>query len=284
MRNGLLTAGVLKKTPSTATTPRREAARAKAEEEIDVVKILKKSFKSLIEKPSFLLLYLMPFVVALIAFVHVCLVLGTWTPWTTVGTTSALINFVKGWILWIIVYAIAFIITMLTSQAAIILKAAALKRGKSMSLGGALAKGIRHIPRLFAALVLVGVIVAGPLFLLIGAAVFAPPPILIAVLALVLLAWLIPMIYISIRLALFAQACVLENMGSVGCLKECWHMTKGNFWLIFVTAFLLGIVSIVIGLIPIVGSLIAMVLVGPAGIIAYTLIYLGLRKTRPIRK
>lgn len=277
----ILSPAKLKKSPSEA---RHETARARAEEEIDVIKILKRSFKSLIDEPGFLLLYLISFVVMLIAFAHVCLTFGTLTPWTTIGTYSALTNFVSSWILWIIVYAIAFIITMLTSQSAIILKAAAMKRGRSMSLTDALTEGIRRVPSLFVVVILVGVIVAGPLFLIIGALVFASLSLLMAVLALVLLVWFIPMIYIGIRLALYAPACVLENLGPVECMRECWRMTKGNFWLIFVTGFLLGIVSMVMGLIPIIGFLIAMILVGPVQIIAYTLIYLGLRKTRPSRK
>lgn len=280
----ILGAATSKKVPSAAPIARREAARAKAEEEIDIVKILKRSFKSLIEEPGFILLYLLPFAVLLIAFVHLWMSFGTFPSWTTIQNARPLFNFLRGWIIWLVVYFIGFLVLLLCTQAAIILKADARARGKEMGWGKAFTKGIRCFPRLLAALLLAGIIITWPLLLAIGAAVFAPPLILIAVLALVLIAWLIPMIYISIRLALFAQACVLENMGPVGCLKECWRMTKGNFWLIFVTAFLLGIVSIVIGLIPIVGSLIAMVLVGPAGIIAYTLIYLGLRKTKPIRK
>lgn len=265
----------LKRSPSEA---RREAARAKAEEEIDVVKILKRSFKSLIEEPRFILLYLLPFAVALIAFVHLWVSFGTYP--LEAQNVTLLFNFLRGWIIWIVVYFIGFVALSLCTGAAIILKADAQARGEEMGWGNAFTKGIRCFPRLFAALVLVGIILIGPFSLFIGAVVLAPSPILIAVLALVLLVWFIPMIYIAVRLSLFAQACVLDDLGPVGCIKKCWRTTKGNFWLIFVTGLLLGIVSTVIGLIPLVGSLIAMILVGPASIIAYTLIYLGLRKAK----
>ncbi|GEM_PF-3240520 len=270
----------LRRSPSEV---RREAARAKAEEETDVIKILKKSFRSLIDQPGFFILYLMPFTVALVAFIHFCLSVGTWTPLTMSepsSEASTLINFVKGWAPWIVVYGIVYVITMLISEAAIILKAAVLKRGKNLGPEEALPKGIGRVPSLFAAYFLFGAIVCWPLLLLLGAVWLGPSTVLLLVLTVVFLVWLLPMIYISIRLALLAQACVLENLGPVACLRRSWHLTKGNFWLIFVMSLLLWIVSVVVGLIPVIGSLVAMVLVGPAGIIAYTLIYLGLRKTR----
>ncbi len=286
---GLILTGILlvtlgaatsKKVSAAASTARRKTARARVKEEIDVIKILKRSFKSLIDELGFIILYLLPFAVVLIAFVHIWLSFGTLTPWATIRTSSEIISLLRDWIVWIVVYGIAYMVLFVCADAAIILKASARERGKEMGLDKTLVKGIRYVPRLFVALVLVGLIVVGPLFLFIGLAVLAPLDVFLAVLLLAILVWFIPMFYIGIRLALFAQACVLKDLGPVGCLKECWRMTKGNFWLIFVTGLLLGIVSMLIGLVPQVGLLIAMVLVGPAGIIAYTLIYLGLSRTR----
>ncbi|MEM2878418.1 MAG: hypothetical protein QXG10_02580 [Candidatus Hadarchaeales archaeon] len=272
----ILSAAELKKPNYEA---RRETAGAGAEEKTDIIKILIRSYRSLIDNPGFILLYLIPFMVMVIFFAHVCLTLGTWTPWISVRNYSTLINFVKDWALWIIVYVIATVITMLTAQAAIILRAAALKRGETMSLGDALAEGIRRVPNLLVALVAAGAIIIGPLLLLIWALVFAPTYIFIFVFTLVLI-WFIPMFYISIRLALIAQACVLENLGPIGSMKESWNTTKGNFWLIFVMIFLFGVVSALANLIPIFGFLVATFLVGPAGIIAYTLVYISLREAR----
>ncbi len=61
-------------------------------------------------------------------------------------------------------------------------------------------------------------------------------------------------------------------------MKRSWELTRGNFWLIFVLGFLLGIISTLLSQIPQVGFLIAMIVVGPPSVIAYTLLFLGLKK------
>lgn len=287
---GLALTGILMSILGAATSkgvPRakRPPAPPTAKEEIDVIKILKRSFKSLIEEPGFIGLYLIPYVVILIAVVHVWLAFQTLDP---AAVARTFINVWRGWIVWIIVYAIALLVLFISAQAAIILKAGARARGKVISVGEAFVRGIGYFPRLLVAGILAGLIVAGPIVLLMALAIIffmVPMGAAVAVVAVIgIMLWIIPMIYIAVRLALYAQACLLDDEGCVGCLKRSWGLTKGNFWLIFVTMLLFWIISVVIGLIPVVGSLVATLLVGPACIIAYTLIYLGLRKTRSIRK
>jgi membrane-anchored glycerophosphoryl diester phosphodiesterase (GDPDase) len=148
-----------------------------------------------------------------------------------------------------------------------------------MGVGEALAKGLGYIARLFVATVLVFVIVVGPLFLSIGLLFLG-----VILGALILLVWIIPMIYVAVRLSLVAPACVLDDLGPVECIKECWRVSKGNFWLIFVMGILLLIPCILLNLIPHIGFLIAMFIVGPASVIAYTLLYLGIKETKLRRK
>ena len=248
--------------------PPEKVAPAKREGEIEVVELLKKSFKSLIAEPGFILPYLLPLAVALVLLAHI---------WLTYGTLTFSFS-VRPMLIWIVVYGLAFLITALTATAAIISKAGARARGERLGVGGALAEGIGLVPRLFAASVLVGAVVVGPILLLIALAILLIPSILLVVPLLLAFLWIIPAIYIGVRLALLAQACVLEDLGPVECLKRSWGLTKGNFWLIFVLMLLFGIISFVIGLIPVVGSFVTMLFVHPAALIALTFLYLELRR------
>lgn len=275
-----------KKVPGAPPAVPQKPAPIKREEEVDVIKILKKSFKSLVKEPGFILLYLLPFTIVCIAFVHFWTILGIGSEAVFVRfrSFSEFVDFVKPLLVWIFVYGVGIVITMLAAQGAIISKAGAMERGQSMGLGDALARGVRCVPKLFAAAVLVLVIVAGPLFVSLGLlssgiAAFAP---LLALLGVILLlGWIIPMIYVGVRLSPVAQACVLEDLGPVGGIRECWRVTKGNFWLIFVTMFLLAIPSLLLNQISHVGFLISMLVITPPGWIALTLLYLGIKATKP---
>jgi membrane-anchored glycerophosphoryl diester phosphodiesterase (GDPDase) len=198
-------------------------------------------------------------------------------------TFSEFVDFVKSLLIWAFIYGVAYLVMMLTAQCAIILKAGVMERGKTMGVGDALAKGVRCVPRLFVALLLVFAVVIGPLLLAFGLlflGITTFSPLLAPLGALILIVWILPMIYVGIRLSLVAPACVLDDLGPVECVKECWRVTKGNFWLIFVTGILLWIPSMLLNLIPHVGFLIAMLIVGPASVIAFTLLYLGIKKTK----
>ena len=241
-------------------------------EEIDLVEIIKRSFKALLHEPGFIGLYLLPYVVFLVGFIYIWFIFGTPTPWAVPQIFPEFISFIKGAIVWIIIGAIVFIILSLIAYAAIILKAGGRARGESKSAGEALREGLRHVPRLFGAGILGALIVAGLFFLCIGLAIYVSPAFI-----LVALLWVLPAIFIGVRLALYAPACVLEDIGCVECLKRSWWVTRGNFWLIFVLTLLLVIISFVLGLIPYIGTLISTLLMGPAGVIAYTLVFLGLR-------
>lgn len=247
--------------------------------EVEIVPVLKRSFRLLIKDPGFVGLYLLPYFVLVIAFLHIWSVLGTPNISTAVRTTpelqspSGVQTLIMDNILWIVFSAIAAAVLGLIAHAGIILKATAREKGKSLSFAKALSQGVAYVPRLILAFILAGLIVGGPFLAFIIIAIKATP---IAFLGAAI--WFLPMMYIGVRLALIAQACVVRDLGPIECLRECWRTTKGNFWLIFVTAIILSIISMVIGLIPILGNLISLIVVGPAGLIAFTLIYLGLSK------
>ena len=41
------------------------------------------------------------------------------------------------------------------------------------------------------------------------------------------------------------QACVIEDLGAIECLKRSWMVTKGNVLLIFVTVLIIGILGLI---------------------------------------
>jgi len=88
------------------------------------------------------------------------------------------------------------------------------------------------------------------------------------------------------------QTYVIENLSPIDCLKRSWIITKGNVLLIFVTAIILGIISIIISIpfiitsrvgvlfISTIGSFLSFIIMGPLNVIVFTLLYLILtRKT-----
>lgn len=240
-----------------------------SENEVEVIPILKSSFKSLIKEPGFIGLYLLPYIVLVIATAHLWWILGTLDMTPTIS--SSLQTFLIENIVWIVIYAIGIALIGLTVYAAIILKAAARKRGKTLAAAEAVGRGISYIIPLLGVILLIGLFTIGPFFLFIILANKGPE-----IFALGILIWFIPMIYIGVRLSLGAQICVIKNLGPINSLKESWQITKGNFWLIFVTMLILSIMSGIISLIPKVGSLISALVIGPAGLIAITFIYLEL--------
>ncbi|KXA89225.1 hypothetical protein AKJ57_05660 [candidate division MSBL1 archaeon SCGC-AAA259A05] len=134
---------------------------------------------------------------------------------------------------------------------------------------------------MFVASVLMGLIIGTPFLAFILLAILVSPIGIIGGLI-----WLLPMIYIGVRLSLYAQACVIEDLRPVECLKRSWRTTKGNFWRIFAIGLILamigGIISAAVNLIPVIGStlgsLITTLFIAPATAIAFTLIYLSLAR------
>lgn len=258
------------------------------DEDIEVVPILKRAFKSLVDEPGFVGLYLLPFTVLAIVFFHA---------WTALNIAAAVKNIseIQSLLIenavWIILYIGAFVILGLIAFAGIILKAKARENGKRIGFVKSIRKGSTYAPTLFLIFILVGIIIFGPFLGLIllemmGLSIGIEAVMIIAIGAII---WLLPMIYLGVRLSLVVQACIIEDLGPVKSLKTSWRTTSGNFWLIFVTGLLLGIISIAITIIPriisptigqAIGSLIAGAIVGPAGLIAYTIIYLKLSERR----
>jgi len=96
----------------------------------------------------------------------------------------------------------------------------------------------------------------------------------------------IPVLYIAIRLSLYPQACTLDGLGPIDCLKRSWQISKGNVILIFVTMLILIIIYIAITIpftilsysglpyVSSIGTIIVVAFFGPLYSITLTLLYL----------
>lgn len=250
-------------------------------EDVEVVSVLKKSFKALIDEPGFIALYILPLLVGILPIIYIFLSFET----ANVGGAIYQVGiqaFVMQNIIWIIIFFISVIILGLTALAAVILKAEARERGSFLSFLESLTQGIKYVPRIFAAGLISILILIGPFFAFVPLMMITP---IIGILG--MLIWIILMIYIVVRLLLFPQACIIEDIGPIDGLKKTWGVTKGNFWLIFVVIIIFVLISMPISIIPsfvspllgqMIGSLVGGLIIGPATFIAYTLVYLAISK------
>ncbi len=90
-----------------------------------------------------------------------------------------------------------------------------------------------------------------------------------------LIAFIIPGIYLAIKLVMAGPIAVLNDKNPIDALKDSWDATTGNWWEIFATVLVIGIIVSIIGLIPYVSNFIAF-----AGTIALALIFGSLFKKK----
>lgn len=265
-----------------------------AEDEVEVVPVLKESFNFLRKDPEIIGLFLLTFITVMFHLVYTWLAYGNLmaTPFQMgPGTQGLQLSFV---IEFIIYMAIAMIIGLFV-YSAIILKVSARKEGERPGFLDSLIQSSPHIPSLFVAYLIFMALTFGPYFFFTGAiswfvistGVYSTPPIVIWLL-IGMLIWIIPMIYFAIRLSFFGPACVLEDLGPIDTLKKTWHVTKGNFWLLFAFFLILILISVAI-IIPashlgkiagLAASFGTMLIIGPTATVALTLLYSKLKKTK----
>lgn len=224
-------------------------------EDIDIGHILKKAFKSLIQDPGYIILFLVPSVLTLVFGVISWLVVGI--DFQTLVQASAnpqlLTTIFQDKIpLLIVIGVVSFIVTIVASVtviAAAIKKVEAQETGEKLNVPQSLSVGFSYFPRLLGAMLLFIVIVMLPLLGMVGLimlGVFANNTSLICLSTGLLFLLFIPLIYFVIRLCLFSQTCVIEHLGAVDCLKKSWSITKGKVILLFVTFLIIGIIAFAI--------------------------------------
>lgn len=72
------------------------------------------------------------------------------------------------------------------------------------------------------------------------------------------IAFVIPGVYLAVRLFLAPATVIAEKKRPFDALKRSWEMTRGNWWSIFAVALVLSIIAFFIGLIPVIGTIIGM--------------------------
>lgn len=162
---------------------------------------------------------------------------------------------------WITGIAIIAALIALAGQLAII----RLALGPSVTVGGAIAHGIRRLPVYFLAvllLVIVLLIVAVPIGAVLVAAGVplernAPPsgPLVIAALLYVAL-----ICFLGVRMILSAPVASAEAVGPIGILRRSWELTAGKWWRLFgfVLMFFIGAVVVLIAVGSAVGAVLGL--------------------------
>ena|SRR5438105_832596 len=222
-------------------------------------------------------------------------------PGTTNGTLSdAQISAMKGLVVYLgLVVAVQMLVVLPLSLAAMSRAVSDRYLDRPASLGSSYAAALRRGGALLGAILLLLLIVAGVSAAMVaGVAVstLAGPFGILPAIGLVV-AWVVSLPLLAVRSTLFAQAIVVEGLGSAAGLRRSWRLTHGCFWRTFailVVVFILqtvvgSVIQIPIGLLlsgartgtqELVSqaiSAVTSVVVSPLSLIALTLVYYDLR-------
>ncbi len=265
--------------------------------DISIGLIIKNSIKSIIQDPGYILIYLLPLIISIFAMIHM---------WIAVGADLTNIiqkqNYQTGnfqdilftmMVLGFIYVLLSFIVATI-SLGGLIKKVVIQEKGKKMSFNDAFRSGLETFPRLFVSNILGTLLIAVPIFGILGFVFFATTFQLLCLSMLVAIILFFPLIYIAIRFSFFAQICIIDELKPIACFKKSWSVTKGKVISIFV--FILILISILIAItIPFmilndigvdymstIGNIINIIFFGPLYGIAFTLFYIRiLKKEKP---
>ena len=186
-------------------------------------------------------------------------------------------------------------IVSIVAASAVIVKVSREAEGERYSVTESIGEGLSFLPRLvgayFICLIIILSIFLPAIFLLIYG-ILTESFILILV-SLLLFFIIFPAFYIGLRLSLYQQTCIIQDKGTIDCLKESWRITKGNLLFIFI---LLIFIMILYFVTSIVGDILSVfskeigfitnlslstILVAPIHIIALTKVFLEIAGTQP---
>ena len=272
---------------------------------IDIVFLVKKAFKSMINDPSYIILYLFLLLVTIIPTIAMWFLFGDLQnlDYTYVQNQQVITDFLRENLFSILgiilIYIFVYLIVGTIIIGGFIKKVDLQEKNEKMSVKNAISFGLKIFPRFFAAMIVGIVILYGPFILLTLLLVFSALNEIWGVLCLSCLSMLIIgilWIYIGLRLSLYPYACVIDNKGPIDCFKKSWQITKGNVLLIFalyvimfVICFIFSIPSTIIsylGLPYAVSSVYGMILsvfLFPFFTLTFTLLYLTLSKSHTPR-
>lgn len=166
--------------------------------------------------------------------------------------------------LWADVLVIVASLIALAGQLALI----RLALGPSITVGGAIAHGLRRLPTylLSGIMIMAGLIVAALPFILVLAALGIPldenmkPS---GTVALVAILYLAVALFVGVRMILSGPVASSEAVGPVAIIKRSWTLTDGNFWRLFgfLMAFFVGAIVVLVAI----GAAVGVVIGATAG-------------------
>jgi hypothetical protein len=196
-----------------------------------------------------------------------------WLPQTAAGTASrlntmqdALSRLGQIYPSWVFLGALGVILVSLACSGAMLLIDRALLQGDaSASVGRALAKSLLRLPAvvlfgvIFFLIIMVAMALAATVLalLLVASAslvrsLSVPPPLQVALGVLIVVLYLLPAIYLGVKLQLALAAMFLDDIGPISAMRVSWKLTRGRWWrgfaIISVAGILIYLFQLVFGL------------------------------------
>ncbi|MDY6964962.1 MAG: hypothetical protein SVM80_03195 [Halobacteriota archaeon] len=221
--------------------------------ELGAIDAIKRSLIILMDDPGIIVLYALPTIVILIFRLHLKVI--AWRSMTGDTIDFARIPTVTSTLPLFLIYGIIWLVVGVVAIAGIILKIDANGSDSHIGLEDAFSKGVRYFIPLFVSSIIAVLLISFGLILMV-----------------------IPGIYFSLKLTLFAPACVLEpeNKRSI---RRSWELTRGRILNIFIIVALIEVIAVIIGVVlPFVGSIMTTLIAIQFLVIPMTLIYLDARK------
>jgi len=201
---------------------------------ISISEIIKKSFKSVVRDPKYVILYLLPISVIALFNIFIYFTLSD------IKDSSSLFTFYRENIVllssFFIIYLFVYLIFYCISTAGLIKKVQIQEKKEYMGIKKALSHGVKIFPKLFTSMILGYSIIVSPFIILFIVFIFSMlnSMFTLAGISLIFIITIgIIWIYIYIRLSLFPFACVVEDKWPISSLKKSWYVTQGNVFLVF---------------------------------------------------
>ncbi len=211
-------------------------------DDINIINLIKKAFRSMIDDPGYIILYLIPILINIIPIIYIWFIFDDLQNlnYTNLQNQQYIIGLFRDNIVLLIVIMIVYIFIYLIITTIItggfIKKVDFQEKNEKIGIKDSISYGLRIFPRLFTAQIIGSIILFGPFVLLIFLSIFSALNKIWGLLCFSLLFILIIgilWIYIGIRISLYPYACVIDKKGPVECFKRSLELTKGNVLLIF---------------------------------------------------
>ena len=199
-------------------------------------------------KKSFILLFTDPMLFALaVIYAVIYLVFGIYLSYSIKITNASSLNINLITLYYLLVYTVLIFLASTFISGIVFARVA----GKKKDFHNIIAKAVKRYPALLATTFLTSIIIAFGF-----------------------VAFIIPGIYLAVKLVLAPVSAVVDGKSPVDAMKRSWAITLGNWWYLFALFVLFSIVLLVIGLLPYISYFFSFVL-----IISYPLVFTALART-----